>query len=95
MASVSYAETVVRALSNELSSDVKTKFTNTDTGYASANGSLESGIRFSVIELDENNSRVVTITSKSGKYTCECTFPTGLATDHSGRRAAQAFKAMS
>lgn len=95
MASVSYAEAVVRGLSNELSSEVKTKFTNSDSGYASANGSLENGIRFNVIELDENNSRVVAVTSKTGNYTCECTFPSRLGTTTSGQRAAQAFKAMS
>ena len=95
MASVRYAEAVVDGLSNTLSSNVKTKFTNSDTGYAAENGSLENGTIYSVIEIDETNSRVVSITNKAGTYTCECTFPTGLSTTSSGQRAANAFKAMS
>lgn len=94
MAQVSSTEDSVRALSSMLGSDVKTKFTNSDSGYASANGTLEDGTRFSVLEIDETKNRVVSITDKSGKRSCESTFPTSLATYASGNLAAKAFMAM-
>lgn len=66
MASLTNVESIVNYIASGLSTTVKTKFTNNDSGYAAANGSFENQTRFNVLEVDETGTDVVQLTVSSG-----------------------------
>ena len=68
MASLSDVESVVSNIASSLSTSVKTKFTNTDSGYAAANGSFTNNVRFSVLHVDETKNIVCNLTGTNGDY---------------------------
>lgn len=68
MASLNNVESIVNSIANGISTSVKTKFTNTDRGYASANGSFTNGTRFSVIDIDETKTTVCNLAKNNDEY---------------------------
>lgn len=68
MASLSDVESVINYIAQNLNTSVKTKFTNTDTGYAAANGSFTNDVRFSVLNVDETKTIVCNLSNTTGNY---------------------------
>ncbi|MBU5654308.1 hypothetical protein KPA07_05190 [Corynebacterium aurimucosum] len=68
MASLSNVESIVNSIAKGISTSVKTKFTNTDSGYASANGSFANGTRFNVIDIDETKTTVCNLAKNNDEY---------------------------
>lgn len=65
MASLSRVESIVNSIASSINTSVKTKFTNTDSGYASSNGTFENGTRFNVIDIDETKTTVCNLTKNN------------------------------
>lgn len=68
MASLSRVESIVNSIASNISTSVKTKFTNADSGYASANGSFANGTRFNVIDIDETKTTVCNLAKNNDEY---------------------------
>jgi len=93
MASLSDVESVVNYIAQNLNTSVKTKFTNTDTGYAAANGSFENNTRFSVLNVDETKTMVCNLASTSGNYV-ELSVNQNYSNQLIGDKAAKAYGAI-
>lgn len=93
MASLSDVESVVNYIAQNLNTNVKTKFTNTDNGYAAANGSFENNTRFSVLNVDETKTIVCNLASTSGNYV-ELSVKQNYSNQLIGDKAAKAYGAI-
>lgn len=93
MASLSDVESVVNYIAKNLNTSVKTKFTNTDTGYAAANGSFENNTRFSVLNVDETKTMVCNLSTSSGNYV-ELSVSRNYSNQLIGDKAANAYGAI-
>jgi hypothetical protein len=94
MASLSDVESVVNYIAKNLNTSVKTKFTNTDTGYAAANGSFENNTRFSVLNVDETKTMVCNLATSSGNYV-ELSVNRNYSNQLIGDKAARAYAVIS
>lgn len=92
MASLNSVESIADKIASGLSTSVKTKFTNTDDGYASANGAFANSVRFNVLEVDETSTDVVQLTATSGTVV-ELTISKSTADTTVANKVVAAFKA--
>lgn len=93
MASLSRVENIVSSIASGINTSVKTKFTNTDNGYASANGSFENGTRFSVIDIDETKNTVCNLSKSNSEYV-EIALSQGKITTYVANKAVAAYGAI-
>ena len=90
MASLNNVESIVNHIASGLSTTVKTKFTNTDSGYASANGSFTNGTRFNVIDIDETKTTVCNL-SKNNDESMELSMRQSRITTYIANKAVAAY----
>lgn len=76
MADITKVDNTATSIAESLKTNTTTRFTNTGDGYASSNGSLGTGERFNVMDIDETNQVVVQLSNDS--YMCEITVPRAL-----------------
>lgn len=93
MASLSNVESIVNSIASGISTSVKTKFTNTDSGYASANGTFNNGTRFSVIDIDETKTTVCNL-AKNNDESVELSMRQSRTNSYIANNAVKAYAAI-
>ncbi len=93
MASLNRVESIVNSIASSINTSVKTKFTNTDSGYASANGSFENGTRFNVIDIDETKTTVCNL-SKNNDESVELSMRQSRTTSYVANNTVTAYGAL-
>lgn len=91
MADVNKVDLITNSIAGTLKTNTATRFTNSGDGYASSNGSLGTGERFNVMDIDETNQVVAQLSNDT--YMCEITVPRTLGNSTIANKIVNAWNA--